>query len=489
MYDRFVRPTAALQPEITKRFEVPEHISIWNQPDGNITADERMSLEDLKKAVIAGVTSQKQDRYISMPLEGRVDLLMPKADTTAAPAAVDDGLTDNAGHDSTSAKEGLSSEPPSRAERQQSPSEEERTERPESTPFGGAAWNAAHHPPPKNSRPEMVVPMTTVYAPAWDEPPSSSATYFEEMVDTALNYPTLPESVRTNDWYGDFATSKPDPQLVSNLFPWEGEGKPRPAVSRRFPKEPPAAVAASSEDENAPTTASGMDGKDDNFGRSSHNDDQQLPNFAASSVSTSSISRPTLNFAESMASYTNAWDEVASIHSYARRLTALGIGVERRSQADGLETAVATPRGSSTPNLPYRDTSAVCSPSSSSADGDDEDDTDDGHVAHVNRRRSPSYRDREAQTERLGVDAMVQATPEPTADTPSIISLVEGEKTLPPAMPSTNAGTAAVEGRPSHSRQQSSRTWDPNTDIELRRQDSEEVLHRFMKGSALNAKD
>lgn len=433
-----------------------------------------MSLEELKTATLTGVTSTKQDRYISMPLEGRVDLLMPKNDPIGSP---DGSHGDGEGHpeDATvlvGEKLDVGDHSSSSPSQSSAGASEQGGQGNDQRSSEGSAWDAAHHPPPKNSRPEMVIPMTTVYAPAWDEPPSASATYFEEMVESAFDYPTLPKIVTSNDWYGDITSSKPDPRMVSNVFPWEHDSQSRPTVTRRFPKPSPTpgepkdalpsgethdhATTAPLRPERTQVTSSGASGSD---GTRSFAPDAGVV----------SKGRPTLNFAESMASYTNAWDEVASIHTYAQRLTALGIGVERRAQASGLDTAVATPRGTATPTLAYHQPSPVRSPSSSSADGDDEDERDDGDRANINRRRSPTYRDRETQTERLGVDAMVQTLAESSGELVS-------ER-------ATGMDFPVRASRPSHARQQSSRTWDPSTDIDLRRQDSEELLHRFMKAN------
>lgn len=423
-----------------------------------------MSLEELRATILTGVASTKQDRYISMPLEGRVDLLMPKGDSNNAPdesrrdppirAAGPVGHADVGNHPTGS--------PAQQTSEDMDPEHNDNSSK--------VAWDAAHHPPPKNSRPEMAIPMTTVYAPAWDEPSSASAAYFEDMVETALDYPALPNNVRSNDWYGDITATKPDPRMVSNVFPWENDPQSRPTVTRRFPRDLTAEgmsqEATPFRDAHDPDTLTGGQSAGRISVRPGSPSHSRGKAQVVSELSAPHIHRPMLDFAESMASYTNAWDEVASITTYAKRLTALGIGVERRAQANGLETAVGTPRGTSTPSLDV--SSPRRSPSSSSADGDDEAERDEGLHAKMGRGRSPTYRDREAQTERFGVDAMVQTSP----------GLSEALR------PSNTTAKPPKGSRPSHSRQQSSRSWDPNTDVDLRRQDSTEVLQRFMKANA-----
>lgn len=475
-----MRPSAAHQPDVARRFEVPEHVSIWNQPQRSGSPDGRMNLEELKSAILTGVASTKQDRYISMPLEGRVDLMMPRGLDTGSSGGHDDDQRHqedervgggDVGGDSSASSGHLDM----RAREQSGQGSDQSSSE-------GVAWDAARHPPPRNSRPEMVVPMTTVYAPAWDEPPSASASYFDGMVENAFSYPTLPDNVKTNDWYEGITATKPDPRMVAKVFPWEQEDQSRPSVSRRFPRElspesgPRTTLSADRVQGTELAVTLGINQKERETSATTKKDEKEALGQTSGAARKSSSERPTLNFAESMASYTNAWDEVASIHTYAQRLTALGIGVERRAQASGLETVVATPRGASSPTS---EPAPLHSPSSSSADGDDEEEGDEGLRANIGRRRSPTYRDREAQTERLGVDAMVQTT----VPTESVLSTAAECGSARSVLPSTKLGNPANDSRPSHSRQQSSRTWDPNTDIDLRRQDSEEVLHRFMKAN------
>lgn len=471
MYDRFVRPSAASQPDIARRFEVPQHISVWNQPQVAGTPDGRMSLEDLKASTLSGVAAMKQDRYMSMPLEGRVDLLMPKGDTASSPDHSDRDRDILHGKPAASVNhtDADSTNPPQTIVRTRKDIEQENLE----SPAEKSAWDAAHYPAPKNSRPEMAIPMTTIYAPAWDEPSSASAVYFEGMVETSLDYPTLPENVLSNDWYGDITATRPDPRMVSNVFPWESDAQSRPAATRRFPQDRPAEDALRdalpSGDLRSPESSSesASEAHSTEHNRSQLHGASEGGRNEHTESGASNRCHPALSFAESMASYTNAWDEVASIHTYAQRLTALGIGVERRAQTSGLETTVGTPRGTSTPPPAYQDhPSRRRSPSSSSADGDDEDERGRGLHAKASRRRTPTYRDREAQTERLGVDAMVQTTTGPP-------EAVGGRAPL--------TVSPAEAPRPSHSRQHSSRSWNPTTDIDLRRQDSAEVLHRLMK--------
>lgn len=485
-----MRPTAAYQPDLARRFEVPESISVWNEPQASRHNDGRMSLDELKAAILTGVASAKQDRYMSMPLEGRVDLMMPKDNSggahsqddkdsggrspTVSPPVEEQELTVNIA--SPNCEGGPNSRPVWRTERHA-----------EEGSSGGPTWDAARQPPPKHSRPEMIIPMTTVYAPAWDEPSRASASYFEGKEESAFDYPTLPQNVITNDWYGDLTTTaKPDPRMVSSVFPWETSGHSRPVASRRFPKD----VSPGDGPEAASTSYVSRDGilaaavgpqltEEAPRGRSPSGSDVQLQSFVGT-ASDNIDKRPSLNFAESMALYTNAWDEVASIHSYAQRLTALGIGRERRAQATGLDTVAATPRGATSPAGSHRNSPPMRSPSFSSADGDDEEEGDGGLDVRVGRRGSkqqfPAYKDREAQTERLGVDAMVQTFTDPRAEI-----FPAGAGDLHPAAYGTPTSSLAQTSRPSHSRQLSRRRWDPNTDIALRRQDSEEVLQRFMK--------
>lgn len=493
IYDRFVRPTASNEPDLAKRFTVPEHIAIWNQP---ATADQevgRMSLDELKAAILTGVASAKQNRYMSMPLEGRVDLIMP----TESPLGTSSGAEQNPL--SSSSDDPLlvrrlaeANEPRFVADDTSKFSialEPRPAEQSQPSTMVESAWDAARHPPPKNSRPEMLVPMNTVYAPAWDEPPSASATYYEEATEPAFDYPELPDSVKTNDWYGRFNSVNPDPKLITNVFPWETGIGSRPAATRRFPKEKPSAEVSSGlnmeGDLEAPADSNDMIRKTQVLNNSEYQQQK-----SSTSTDDHPTQHPHLSFAESVASYTNAWDEVASIHSYAQRLTAAGIGVERRTHSSSMETVAATPRATSTP--PYDRPHPMVPPSSGSADGDDEDDDrDEVPRARSGQRHSRnshrSYRDRESQTERLGVDAVVQTIPDSVAAATLTRRSNWHSQQSSARAKLVDWSTDVI--RPALGRQQSSRTWDPTTDLALRRQDSEEVLQRFMHTEMGNSRN
>ncbi|GMK54193.1 hypothetical protein CspeluHIS016_0107790 [Cutaneotrichosporon spelunceum] len=182
VYDRNVRPTAIHEPNIAKRFIVPENIAVWNLPrDGHgDLANER----DARFITVPG-------EYTSIPLDGRYDLMAPQL--IPGPALE----------------------------------------------YPQLAWDASRDPPPKDSQPEMAIAVDNFYAPAWDEPTRSQGAYYEEHHDR-FAMPTLPSNVLKNDWYGEFTRTVPDPKKGGSAFPWEGKGSaPRVEASRKFPQQRP----------------------------------------------------------------------------------------------------------------------------------------------------------------------------------------------------------------------------------------------------------
>ena len=80
VYDRNVRPGTAHHPDMAQRFKVPEHIAVWNTSAGSseMQPSDRLDLAQLKAAVGVGMTNMTPGQYTSLPLDGRVDLIMPK---------------------------------------------------------------------------------------------------------------------------------------------------------------------------------------------------------------------------------------------------------------------------------------------------------------------------------------------------------------------------------------------------------------------------
>ncbi|WOO82835.1 Glycogenin-1 [Vanrija pseudolonga] len=455
VYDQHVRPTAAHEPNLAKRFQVPEHVAIWNSP-GAAQVPDRLDLDSLKEAIQQGVTALKPGQYTSLPLEGRVDLIRPKPEPRAA-------ISTNTGTNSAN-QPGEPAAPPqnNHAERPTQPHSHSQPVHHRPAPQQHGIWDASRYSPPRHSQPEMTIQMHAVYEPAWDQPVKSHATYFQTLPQNVYTeYPSIPQNVQSNDWYHTFTSTKPSQANVQRVFPWEDKEKSRAAATRAFPQA------------DTPTSKRSVAPK---------------PKPVIIPATTSSDnSRP--SFSDSVASYRNAWDNVASIDRYAKRLTALGIGTERLSQST-IRTAGPSPGAPATPTSQrHRRGNNPKAGSDTSRDGDDE-------AEHVQRSHYPSnalYRDGFAQTDRPRVThASAQASPEtsPTfkaVDAPNVKrrsagsdprSRGHGRQSSNALFPTYNFSQPPVGTQGSSSVR--GRVWNPSTDLDAMRQDSQKVLSRFV---------
>lgn len=480
-----------------------------------------MNLSELRAAASQGFNSFKSGQYTSLPLEGRVDLLMPKPKPRAA---VTSALSPPKSPSAISSPT-INAPPPQSFQQQ--------TERP-------ATWDASRYSPPVHGQPEMAIPMNAHYQPAWEQPSSQQGSYYSQRAQAEPQYPTLPDNVRRDEWYKQYHGRVPDRSNVHAVFPWEEKGHGRPAAGRVFPRgdtPPPIRLQAATPDAATPRPSSPQ----------SQSGPQQR------------------SMAEAMASYTNAWDNVPQIGKYVKRLSNIGLTKDMRQiQNNNLKSVPGTP---STGSFDFGLSKSGGTMTDTSADGDDEgDDTDDdedpeespivghgqsgifapqpGFSGQYQYQGNADYRDRQAQTEQSEQnDAKVQAIPG-GGPSPAV-------RTIPlPASSNRSAGTAhAGQGHSRRSsraqassssssetaRQQSSqsslvtpssdtrvsssgtvhhsaplpdyafhkgvgaehnhqgdqggngggkqsgRVWDPNTDVDQRKRDSQDVLSRFMK--------
>lgn len=496
VYDRNVRPTAIHEPNIAKRFIVPENIAVWNLPrDGHgDLANER----DARFITVPG-------EYTSIPLDGRYDLMAPQL--IPGPAV----LSSSASFRETPARETVSPHRGEREPNQRCEEVEEKTAHgpaandaawseeapavasyvdshhhdhnhahhegddhhghhnlrqrneheylspsPQQLEYPQLAWDASRDPPPKDSQPEMAIAVDNFYAPAWDEPTRSQGAYYEEHHDR-FAMPTLPSNVLKNDWYGEFTRTVPDPKKGGSAFPWEGKGSaPRVEASRKFPQQrPPTPPPFMTTKANKPSA------------------DVLPPTTVSSAMPISTPKerdppvtepKPAPSFKEAMADYTNAWDEDISIGRYARRLTDLGIVSKRRNT--GMHTVPPTPRRSARhmPAEPLQDVNDLSSAK--------------------NPHRRPSYQDKGTQTDRPSQnDAIVQASPETSPvseNAPSPARTMFSVATTPvtpygeqePLRPSATASYFPVKPIKRAAKKQTTprgRVWDPQTDIDLMR--------------------
>lgn len=292
----------------TQTFSVPENVAVWNRPalasvEGRADLQEMQKGQKLKKRVsFLGVPSDSEQQhlsgYISLPLEGRIDLMRPQ------PVA-------NVGKpDAEPPVEPLpsaSASPPitTQALPSQLPSNP-RIERAISPP---AVWDARYSAPPQRSGAEygeMRVGAFDFYENAWDKPLGQ---HEENNWNPVNSYPVIPDSVKEDKWYRVGADDVPDRSKVKDVFPWESQSRPTP--SRRFPRgdtPPPAemtiplvAVQDSTPPNQTPATE---------LGTRDFFDAAPPP-----------VQRHT-SFADAMraGSYRNAWDDVPAISKYVERV-------------------------------------------------------------------------------------------------------------------------------------------------------------------------
>jgi hypothetical protein len=411
VYDKFVRPTAAHAPDISKRFAVPETVAVWNQSASAVPQqpDDRMDLDALRVAAQLGVTSFARGQYTSLPLEGRVDLLMPKP----KPKVVHFESPPKSPRDAAPAIDS-----PTAIVAPEPQTMQQQTEQP-------STWDASRYSPPKDAGPEMSIPMNTFYQPAWEQPAAQqSAWYHAPPPQREPEYPTLPANVQKDEWYKQFTGSQPDRTAIQPVFPWEQPGQAYRKPDRVFPRgsSPP---RHADRDRKPQLTVSIQ---------------QPTPpvQSPAQRPSPPPPPPPPRSMAEAMASYTNAWDNDPSIKQYIDRITGKPSGQSRPAVSrdmhgrdmSGLQSVPGTPRKGTAPALHRRDPSNDTQ-SSASGDGDDEDEgeTDDDPGASPRLESTPGipssqpfprgqyssnprYRDRHVQTDRAQMsDATVQAAP------------------------------------------------------------------------------
>ncbi len=412
--------------------------------------DDRLDLSELKSAAERGVTSLKSGQYISLPLDGRVDLMMsrPKPKAISLPPR----------HASPTAISPPALNAPSPQTFQQQMTQP-------------ATWDGSRSAPPPTSGPEMLTPMTQRYAAAWDQPASAQSKYYSSQ-QTEPEYPNVPENVRGNDWYRGFAGSTPDRNNVLPVFPWEETPQHR-RPDRVFPQ------GASSPSQNRSTGPSPQ------------------RNAEAKSMQ------------EAIASYTNAWDQMPSIRQYVMRITGTGQHSSERDLAVmGLQSVPGTPRFESSMG---RELSADRQ-SNISGDGDDEDDDEEGTVEtetspSVGHSRDSTFElplDLPANARHRARQAQLARIPPPEAglnirNTPVVIGEVPKPERKVIARQSSSSDTprttpnlvtppsdsARISGQAQYTSDspepRASRIWDPSTDVDVRKRDTQNVLSRFMK--------
>ena len=463
VYDKHVRPTAAHTPDIAARFAVPENVAVWNQSIGvPAQPEDRLDLNDLKLANEWGISSIKTGQYTSLPLEGRIDLIMPKPRRRQPPRVT---ITEPSPPESTGAL-------------------------PPHSHSSHEAWDGSRSAPPAQSGPEMATPISTHYRPAWEQPASTQASYYRQSQRPEPEYPVIPANVRQDEWYKQFTSSEPRRSAVHAVFPWEQSAHSTP--SRVFPREESA--QSTHPLRQRPTSL-----------RSQDNQLRQTPR----------------TMSEAMAQYTNAWDTDPSIQRYIASITNEQTHSSRR---EALQSVPTTPHAEYSSMQRELSASAI---SEAAHDGDDEDDgesTDHNSSPSFHSREvsndeellyasNSSYRDRQIQTDRpTTYHAQVQTSggstpiarhadlsrrPETTLRKPSS---QHTQPTIPFPVRSPNSSTSSSRRSSYHSQSHSlsmtsgqpesppsaSRQFDPNTSLDSRKKDTQEVLSRLMRERTKN---
>ncbi|OWZ54906.1 glycogenin glucosyltransferase [Cryptococcus neoformans 125.91] len=332
VYDKHVRPASALDPDISRRFAVPQTIAAWDshanqaRAAATVLPEDKLDLSELKAATERGVNAFKSGQYTSLPLEGRVDLIMPKpkpiprapisqlvASSTIAPSVSPSALTP----------------PPADAAPAPAPAPvptqtEQKTAQP-------SVWDAQRSSPPASAPPEMSVPHA-YYHNAWEAPLSQQSSYYAHPEShrpatehKEPEYPTLPKEVTGDSWYARFATSTPDKRAISAVFPWEeksygpgyGHGS-RPKPERVFPKgeEPLPSLVQQLIHPLQPPSISIQNPTPPHPAHSQHQSHATGMGMAGQAPKSPSPPPRHVSMVEAMASYKNVWDDIPQIGRY-----------------------------------------------------------------------------------------------------------------------------------------------------------------------------
>lgn len=313
VYDKYVRPTT--DPALRQTFTVPETHAVWNQP-ALATQQGRQDLERLAlehaptttvKHVRFGFGSESDspssnypsmDRpgnYRSLPIGGRVDLIRRQAQK---PEEAEKEPMPSA-----------AASPPFYAQPLPTQRINDVATKPDNKPTGpiSAVWDAQIAAPPPQTGPEFVG-TTGYYENAWDRPSDAQ----KEEWNPVNSYPVIPAQVKDDAWYAGAADIPPDRRNVKAVFPWE-QNQQRHQPARVFPQgDSPLPISPPTQTESLPESSAAphREASDSpaNSGPQTHADHQHTRQKS---------------FAESIASYTNAWDQDPSITRYVNRLKAV----------------------------------------------------------------------------------------------------------------------------------------------------------------------
>lgn len=418
VYDKHLRPMG--ETIQTQTFSVPENVAAWNRPALS-TVEGRADLQDMHKSYKAkkrvsflegtaasdSTTANHLSGYISLPLEGRIDLMRPQP-------VPEVGKPDTEPRDTPMPS--ASASPPLVS--QVLPSQTPSNPPPERHSSPPAVWDARVSAPPQRSGAEygeMRGASFNHYENAWDKPLGQ---HEENDWNPVSSYPVIPDSVKEDRWYAGATDVAPDRNKVKDVFPWE-QGS-RPAPSRRFPKGdspratdmsiPLVAIHDPTPPEQTPAEEyrrAAQSGDNDFFG----------------------VAKPTstrqMSFADAMrsGSYKNAWDSVPAIEQYvARHGGRPSSSALEGAMTPALKTMARTPPTQNPYGVPL-------------VAGEQQ-----GRRGNKGKQQDDSI-DRRSETSRDGDDEDTESSAEEAADSRRPIKLRQGP-----------AGTAEPVSRQSHSR-------------------------------------
>lgn len=326
--------------EIVERpFVVPTYQAVWDASAARARQFRPGQPEDLKAMFAAGHSAGAEPddnamgpaapgegRYISMPLEGRISLIgLPPEDD------LPQGPSDGQGPQPRELSDPSSTPPKPPSPQDDSPPPSDSPSRPLSPPQ--VAWNPAMAPPPTGGGPadyQMRNPPDTFYTNAWDQPVPRGATRADHQAAFFRPAPggTIPHTLQREHFFDNLGSDRPDPRRVKAVFPWEHEEE-RVRPTRVFPDEPPLVAPGSPrvEESLAAGSRSGYSGAAGSDGSGAASDPTNRPPDAEQVQAHPSYAPPTIHRGlPANLSYTNAWDDVATIGAYADRIAARTAG-------------------------------------------------------------------------------------------------------------------------------------------------------------------
>ncbi|CDZ96803.1 Glycosyl transferase, family 8-glycogenin [Phaffia rhodozyma] len=306
VYDRYVRPRQSKRVEEIGTWEIPKTQAAWNQPYQQ-GPSERLNLDELRDVATRGWTDKQHQGYVSLPLEGRVDLL--RRQESVPPAPIAEPFPPFA----------ASFPVPTQTEPQQDQqptvhAPAPHTIQPETGIPYFAQWDPARSSPPKDNY-QMQVDINQHYKNAWD---LSGQEAKEQERAWAAGQGKVKESWKLPAVVDDGRYITPAnptvPVKADSSLPWNRGHRKTP--SRVFPRG-----------DTPPIPEHPLITFAEPSARNSSSESPVIPQLSFHAATPSPeptpvpTPRPVLSFEEAMRSYKgNAWDSMPGIKNYANRL-------------------------------------------------------------------------------------------------------------------------------------------------------------------------